>query len=178
MPALSTMVSSLPSKRLAGGTSIVAGSAEVSRPGGHTLLTADRPEHHRSELPRSAGRSCCSRIATRFLYAVAKKIVLRTANWPIRNRNPCSPSYRSSAHAAPTITRMRRRYTPSKAVASLRVNGRENQQASSAEIALGVKNTVQSGHQTSSHDPTHDWRHSGCTTTSMLMNVIAPTTKT
>ena len=58
---------------------------------------------------------------------------------------------------------MRNRYTPSNAVASLRVKGRENQQASSAQIALGAKAMVSTGQARSSQYFTHTARNLGST---------------
>src|SRR5215831_12363017 len=133
-----------------------------------------------SELSRNAEKFCCSPFATRFTYAIAKKIVLRSASTPTRNQSP-GPMYGPRAHLSPIGTKiMRNRYTPSNAVASLRVKGRENQQASSAQIALGAKAIVATGQARSSQYFTHIPRNLGATmsNTPMLMNVLAPMAKT
>src|SRR5215475_3304036 len=145
---------------------------------------ADKPEptrmtrtrHHGSDLSRNAERPCCSLFATRFTYAIAKKIVLRSAS----TQSPGS-MYGPSAHWSPIGTKiMRNRYTPSNAVASLRVKGRENLQASSAQTALGAETMVAAGQARSSQYITHTARNLGSTmsNTRMLMNVLAPMAKT
>src|SRR5262245_13597489 len=89
-------------------------------------------------------------VQRRFQYAVPKKIALRSTNSLRTNTRS-----RSSTHVISIMKRIRNRYAPSNAVPSLGVDGRENQHASSAEIAFGAKKMVQSGQKTSSQAFSH-----------------------